>query len=108
VTYRVLIDALAQRDIDDFYEYLRRYSENSARKYVEAFHDAIKRTIAVFPHSFSFFAEVGAPYNAFLFAVSRRTAFWVIYTVDDEKNEVRILRFWNTAREPGTHGPRGG
>jgi plasmid stabilization system protein ParE len=104
----VLLDARAQRDIDDFYEYLRRYSENTARKYVEAFHDAVERTIATFPHSFSFFAQVGAPYKAFLFTVSRRTAFWVIYTVDDDKNEVRILRFWNAAREPGTHGLRGG
>ncbi len=63
MTYCVLIDALAQRDIDDFYEYLRRYSENAARKYLEAFYDAIDRTIATFPHSFSFFAEVGAPYR---------------------------------------------
>jgi plasmid stabilization system protein ParE len=105
--YRVVIDVLAQREIDNFYEYLRRYSENTARKYVEAFYDAIERTIAILPHSFSFFAEVGAPYRAFLFTVSRRTAFWVIYAVDDDKNEVRILRFWNAAREPGTHGLMG-
>jgi plasmid stabilization system protein ParE len=105
--YRAVIDVLAQRDIDEFYEYLRRYSENTARKYVEAFFDAIERTVAIFPHSFSFFAEVGAPYKAFLFTVSRRTAYWVIYTVDDEKNEVRILRFWNASRQPGTHGLTG-
>ena len=105
--YRVVIDVLAQRDIDNFYEYLRRYNENVARKYVEAFYDAIERTIAVSPNSFSFFAEVGAPHKAFLFTVSRRTAFWIIYTVDDDKHEVRVLRFWNTAREPGTHGLKG-
>jgi len=102
--YRVVIDALAQRDMDSFDGYLRRYSANTARKYAEAFYDAIDRTIAVSPHWFSFFAEIGPPYKAFLFTVSRRTAFWIIYTVDDDKNEVRILRFWNTAREPGTHG----
>lgn len=72
---RVAIDVLAQRDIDDFYEYLRRYSENTARKYVEAFYDAIERTITDFPRSSSFFAEVGAPYRAFIFTISRRTAF---------------------------------
>ncbi len=105
--YRVVIDRLAQREIYDFYEYLRRYSEDTARKYVEAFYDAIERTIAVSPNSFSFFAEVGAPYKALLFTVSRRTAFWIIYTVDDDNNEVRVLRFWNAARESGTHGLKG-
>jgi plasmid stabilization system protein ParE len=76
--YRVVIDVLAQRDIDDFYKYLRRYSENTARKHVEAFYDVIEQTIAVFPHSFAFFAEMGAPYKAFLFTISRRTAYWVV------------------------------
>jgi len=31
--YRVVIDARAQREIDDFYEYLRRYSENTAAEH---------------------------------------------------------------------------
>jgi plasmid stabilization system protein ParE len=104
VSYRVVIDDLAQRDIDSFYEYLCRYSQKTARKYVEAFYDVIERTIAEFPHSFSFFSELGAPYKAFLFTVSRRTAFWIIYTVDERAREVRILRFWNASREPGTYG----
>jgi plasmid stabilization system protein ParE len=102
--YRVVISDLAQRDLDSFYEYLRRYSESTARKYVEAFYDAIERTIAVSPHSFSFFSELGAPYKAFLFTVSRRTAFWIIYKINEGNKEVRILRFWNASREPGTHG----
>ena len=62
-------------------------------KYVEAFYDVIERTIAEFPHSFSFFSKLGAPYKAFLFTVSRRTAFWIIYMVDESEKEVRILRF---------------
>ena len=57
MSYRVVISGLAQRDVDSFYEYLRRYSESTARKYVEAFYDAIERTIAVSPHSFSFFTD---------------------------------------------------
>jgi len=104
MAYRIVIDELAQRDIDSFYEYLRRYSENTARKYVEAFYDVIERTMAEFPHSSSFFWELGAPYRAFLFTVSRRTAFWINYTVDESKKEARVLRFWNASSEPGTHG----
>jgi plasmid stabilization system protein ParE len=104
MSYRVVIDLVAQRDIESFYAYLRGYSKSAALKYAEALFDVIERSLATAPHTFSFFAQLGAPYRAFLFTVSRRTAFWIIYTVDDDKNEVRILRFWNAAREPGTHG----
>jgi plasmid stabilization system protein ParE len=104
MTYAVIIDALAQADIDGFYQYLCQHSEATARKYVEAFYDTIERTIAARPHTFAYFAEVGAPYRALLFTVSRRTKYWIIYTVNEEKREVRILRFWNTARKPGSHG----
>jgi plasmid stabilization system protein ParE len=104
VSYRVVIDDFAQRDIDSFYEYLRRYSQKTAGKFAEAFYDGIERTIAEYPHSFSFFSELGAPYKAFLFTVSRRTAFWMIYSIDKSESEVRILRLWNASREPGTHG----
>ena len=102
--YRILIDRRAQDDLNEFYEYLREYSESTALKYVEAFYDAVDQTLAEFPHSCAFLPEIGAPYRGLLFRVSKRTAFWVIFTVHDETHEVRILRFWNAAREPGTHG----
>jgi plasmid stabilization system protein ParE len=102
--YRIVIDRAAQSDIDQFYAYLRRYSEQTALKYLDAFYDAIETNMATMPKSFPYFKETGAPYRAFLFTISRRTTFWIIYTVDDRRREVRLLRFWNTAREPGTHG----
>jgi hypothetical protein len=103
MTYEIIIDECAQIDIEKFYTYLRRYSKATAEKYREAFYDSIERTIAMFPYAFPIFVEVGTPYRAFLFIISPRTAFWIIYTIDDKKNEVRILRFWNTAREPNMH-----
>jgi plasmid stabilization system protein ParE len=103
-TYTVKIDVLAQRDIDQFYEYLREYNEDTACKYAEAFYDVVERLIAVNPHAFPTFRETGPPYRAFLFSVSRRSKFWIIYTIDDSRREVSLLRFWNTARKPGSHG----
>jgi len=56
------------------------------------------------PTTFGFYKETGEPYRAFLFSVSRRRAYWVIYRVYEDERVVRVLRFWNAAREPGTHG----
>lgn len=102
--YTIIIDVRAQDDIDEFYAYLSKYSEGTANKYVEAFYDALEQTIAQFPLLFPCFADIGDPYHAFLFSLSQRTTFWIIYTVNENTKEVHILRFWNTAREAGTHG----
>jgi hypothetical protein len=83
---------------------LREYAEDTARKYAEAFYDVVERLIAVNPQAFSFFRETGPPYRAFLFSISRRTKFWIIYTIADDRREISLLRFWNTARKPGPHG----
>jgi mRNA-degrading endonuclease RelE of RelBE toxin-antitoxin system len=55
------------------------------------------------PHAFSHFHENGPPYRAKLFKLAR-TTYWIVYTIDDEARTVDFLRFWNSAREPGTHG----
>ena len=55
------------------------------------------------PKAFPLFHETGAPYRAKLFKLAR-TTYWIIFTVDDETKSINVLRFWNTAREQGSHG----
>jgi hypothetical protein len=47
--------------------------------------------------------ETGAPYRAKLFKLIGAN-YWIIYVVDDERQIVEFVRFWNAAREPDTHG----
>jgi hypothetical protein len=80
----------------------RQASEQTARKYfAELEHDIID-LIGNTPNSFSWFHETGPPYRAKLFRLAR-TTYWIIYVVDDENEVVELVRFWNSAREPGTH-----
>jgi hypothetical protein len=72
-------------------------------KHFEALERGILFLIANTPHAFSFFHETGAPYRAKLFKLAR-TAYWIVCTVNDDTGTVDTLRFWNAAREPGTHG----
>ena len=102
--YRVDFSREAARQVDEFFRYLRRYSFETAEKYQRAFQQAIDQYLVQSPNTFGFFRETGPPYRAFLFNVSRRTTYWVIYRIYEEEKLVRVLRFWNTAREPGTHG----
>jgi hypothetical protein len=47
-----------------------------------------------------FLFVTGAPYRAYLFEIGGRTKFWIVYTVDEERRIVNVLRIWNAAREP--------
>jgi plasmid stabilization system protein ParE len=90
--------------MQEFFRYISsEASERIALKYFEALERDILFLIANTPHAFSFFHETGAPYRAKLFKLAR-TAYWIVYTVNDDTGTVDILRFWNAAREPGTHG----
>ena len=97
--FRLRIDPVAQRQMNEFAEYLREYSEEFADEQTERL-DRILRNIARSPLIWSYFPLTGAPYRAYLFRVGRRTQYWVIYTVDDENQKVDILEFWNTSRDP--------
>jgi plasmid stabilization system protein ParE len=103
MVYRIDFSREAERQIDDFFDYLRRYSPQTAQKYFVAFRSMLEHYLAERPKTFGFYKETGEPYRAFLFSVSSRTAYWVIYRVYDDRRLVRVLRFWNAAREPGTH-----
>jgi mRNA-degrading endonuclease RelE of RelBE toxin-antitoxin system len=100
MTYRVRIDPLAQREIDQFALYLRAYSEEFAIEQIERLDRILHAHLAESPLTWSYFPLTGAPYRGYLFLVGRRTQYWIIYTVDEETRTVDILSFWNAARDP--------
>jgi mRNA-degrading endonuclease RelE of RelBE toxin-antitoxin system len=102
VAYRVLIDPLAQDQIDRFAEYLREYSEPFAVEQIDRLQRILQFDIGESPLMWGYFPLTGAPYRGYLFRVGRRTHYWIIYTVDVASRTVIILSFWNTARDPET------
>lgn len=102
MAYRVDIGKNAQRQIDGFLEHLRRYSFETADKYQHAPQEAIDTYLVDSPTTFEAWWETGWPYTAFLFTVSPRASYWIVYRVCESKRLVRVLRFKNAAQEPGT------
>jgi mRNA-degrading endonuclease RelE of RelBE toxin-antitoxin system len=100
MTFRVRIDPLAQRGIDDFAVYTSSYSEQFAVEQFGRLDDILSRDLAASPLRSTYFVLTGAPYRAHLFRVGRRTQYWIIYTVDEDNRTVTILRFWNASRDP--------
>jgi mRNA-degrading endonuclease RelE of RelBE toxin-antitoxin system len=98
--WRLRIDALALRQIDQFAEYLREYSEDFAIEQIERLDHILRLHLAEAPLTWSYFPLTGAPYRGYLFRVGRRAQYWIIYTVDEEARTVDILQFWNAARDP--------
>ena len=102
MAYRVFVDPVASRQIDEFAAYLRGYSEDFAAEQFERLLRIIVLSLAEAPLTWSYFAFTGAPYRAYLFRVGRRTQYWIIYTVNEETRTVDILSFWNAKRDPDT------
>jgi mRNA-degrading endonuclease RelE of RelBE toxin-antitoxin system len=98
--FRVRIAPLAQRHIDEFAAYLRDYSEDFALEQLDRLDRTLSLHLGETPFTWSYFAFTGAPYRAYLFRVGRRTQYWIIYTVDEDKRTVDILHFWNASRDP--------
>ncbi len=40
--------------------------------------------------------------RGYLYTVSRRTNFWIVYSINEDDKTVHVLRFWNSARDPET------
>ena len=100
MTFRVRIDPVAQRLIDEFALYLRSYSEEFAIEQINRLDRIIAVNLGESPLTWSYFALTGAPYRAYLFRVGRRTQYWIVYTVDEDNRTVDIIDFWNAARDP--------
>jgi plasmid stabilization system protein ParE len=104
MAYRVDIGNNARRQIDGFLEHLRRFSFETADKYERALQQAIDTYLVNSPTTFGPYWETGLPYQGFLFTVSPRTSYWVVYRVYESEGLVRVLRFQSASQETGTHG----
>lgn len=100
MTFRVRIDPLAQREIDEFAVYTSAFSEEFAIEQFARLDEVLSRDLAQHPLWRTYFPLTGAPYYGYLFRVGRRTKYWIIYTADDEQGEVNVLRFWSASRDP--------
>ena len=104
MAYRLQVSARAERDIDDFLGWLGKYSPDVAADYERDLTASIRDHVLTRPHMWQFFFLTGQPYRAYLYSVSRRTSFWLVYTIDEEAKTVDVLRFWNAARDRGRFG----
>jgi mRNA-degrading endonuclease RelE of RelBE toxin-antitoxin system len=102
MVYRVRIDPVALRQIEQFAAYLRDYDEEFAIEQIHQLDRILRVTLGQSPLMWGYFPLTGAPYRGYLFRVGRRTQYWIIYTVDEDASTVDILSFWNTARDPKT------
>jgi plasmid stabilization system protein ParE len=102
MSFRLRITPLAQRDIDELATYLGAYSEGFAVEQIDRLYRILFDSLAVSPHTWSYFPLTGAPYRAYLFRVGRRTHYWVVYTVDDQAKTVDVLPFWSARRNPAS------
>lgn len=100
MTFRVRIDPVALRNIEEFAAYLRDYSDDFAIEQIERLDRILSSHLGESPLTWGYFAFTGAPYRAYLFRVGRRTQYWIIYTVDEATQTVDILHFWNATRDP--------
>ena len=76
MTFRVRIDPVALRQIEQFAAYLRDYSEEFAIEPIERLDRILSVNLRASPLTWPYFAFTGAPYRAYLFRVGRRTQYW--------------------------------
>ena len=99
MSYRVEISQGAIREIDRFFVRLRDFSLDTAEKYELALQRTIDNYLVEKPTFFPPYPEVGAPYYRFLFRVTPRTAYWIVYRVYEAQGVVRLLQFRSTSQE---------
>jgi len=90
-------------DYQEYFSYLKQFDEAVAVKHYQRFENALLEILIGNPYRYSYFKETGAPHHAKLFRVGKKT-FWIVYTI--EANVISLRRFWDCARQPGTHGLR--
>lgn len=101
--YRFRFAEAALSDINMVSDYLvERAGGAVAASFVRAL-DRDLRLIGERPRAFAFFHETGPPYRAKLVRVGQ-TTYWLVYLIQEDYEIIDVLRFWSSAREPGTHG----
>lgn len=100
MTFEVVIAPLAELELANFAAYAAEFSEDFAAEQFRRLNHVFSAVLAESPLTWGPFFVTGAPYHGYLFRAGRRTQFWIVYTVDEEKRRVNVLRFWNAGREP--------
>jgi plasmid stabilization system protein ParE len=100
MSFGVVITDAAQRDIDDLGRYCRRYTPAFWEEQEMRLARVFETWLTLSPHMWIFFFVTGAPYRAYLFDVGARTKFWIVYSMDEERRLVNVLRVWNAAQDP--------
>ena len=98
--YEVTFTQKAQIELDDFIDWLNEFNPSLASEYDLDFRKNLRRSVLESPKRWPYFFLTGSPIRAYLYSVSRRTGYWVVYEVDEENHRVNILRFWNGSRDP--------
>jgi plasmid stabilization system protein ParE len=104
MSFRVEITDRAQLNIDEFARHCRDYSADFWNEQEARLAYIFEVRLASTPHTWTFFFVTGAPYRAFPYEVGVRTKLWIVYTIDEERKTVNVLRVWNTARDPDEFG----
>jgi len=99
MAYRVEISKDATSEIDGFFARLREFSFQAAEKYQLALQRTIDKYLVDSPTFFPPYPDVGLPYYRFLFRVTSRTAYWIVYRVYEDEGLVRVLQFRSTSQE---------
>jgi mRNA-degrading endonuclease RelE of RelBE toxin-antitoxin system len=79
---------------------VRDCDDDFAIEQIERLDRILHANLAEAPLTWGYFPLTGAPRRGYLFRVGRRTHYWIVYTVDEERRTVDVLSFWNTARDP--------
>src|ERR1700733_13119632 len=99
MSYRVEITDRAQLDIDEFSRHCRDYSADFWDEQEARLAYVFEVRLASMPETWNFFFLTGAPYRAYLYEVGVRTQLWIVYTIDEGRKTVSVLRVWNAARD---------
>jgi hypothetical protein len=97
MTYKVVLDAIADAEIQEFGRYAADYSGpraiHSTKSHLQRRPRGISQHMERFLHN-------RTTNRGYLFRVGRRTSYWIVYTVDEDAKIVKVLRFWNASKEP--------
>jgi len=85
-------------DVEEFGDYCREYSPESAARQVDRLDYTIRVSIGESPSRWAPFVHTGLPYHAYLFRAGDRTQFWIVYKFDEASRTIQLLRLWGTAR----------
>jgi toxin ParE1/3/4 len=92
VAYQVIIGRVAERDLLEIFNYIAGDNPDAARKFVGRLIEETK-SLATFPNRGGHYKErPGARFTIV-------GQYLIIYRVIENTREVRILRFWHSARE---------